>query len=78
MKLGLIKIDKTGYYAIADHDERQIIHVTKELQHALTIIKSVNAYPELIQTLKDLQEVLIEAKLPIHAKGIEELLKKYN
>lgn len=39
--------------------------------------KVKETYPELIQTLKDLKEVLIEAKLTIHAKGIEELLKKY-
>lgn len=45
--------------------------------NAEIICHAVNAYPELIQTLKDLQEVLIEAKLTIHAKGIEELLKKY-
>lgn len=50
----------------------------KEIANATVICKSVNAYPELIKTLKDLKEVLIEAKLIIHAKGIDVLLKKYN
>lgn len=48
----------------------------KEIANATIICKSVNAYPKLIQTMKDLQEVLREKGLNIHADGIDVQLKE--
>lgn len=46
------------------------------LKDAEEICKRVNAYPSLIQTLKDLKEVLRKKGLNLHADGIEKQLKE--